>query len=631
MDLFSDIPPEDLKVFTEEAEEQLQLLDESIIRMESEGTDPLLIQEIFIQEIFRAAHTLKGSSAMLGHQLMSQLAHAMETVLDRVRKGTLPITTPVIDALLLGLDGLRTMKDDLTAYRESVLDIGPSVAKLELVTEEHEGDQPSALGATETAATLTLDGAAMSQLRTALAAGQSAYLLNVTLSPETALLAVRCFQALTQAASVGDVIASLPSLQDIEQERAGLELQIILASPQNAGGITRAVESAPDVESVGVEPYRLEEAEAVPVKEGPAVESDTSKPGASAQTVRIDVERLDSLMNTVGELVIDRTRMGQINKAFAARYQDDEWVEALGTTSSHIARLIGELQEEIMRVRMLPIGSVFSGFPRMIRDLAKRFDKRLDFQMEGQETEIDRTVVEHIRDPLVHLLRNAVDHGIETPAVRRAAGKPEKGTLRLSARHEQSLIAIAVEDDGQGIDAAKIRDSSVKKGLVSAVAVARMSDAEALNLIFMAGLSTHEQATDVSGRGVGMDIVKTNIESVHGFVSLDTKVGQGTKFTLKLPLTLATTHSLLVTSRGSLFAVPLVYVLQALEIAPEGVHIVGGMEVMSHRGSVLPLLQLSTLLGSRRAAEANGHKRYAVVVRFGERTLGLVVDGLMEP
>ena len=293
-------------------------------------------------------------------------------------------------------------------------------------------------------------------------------------------------------------------------------------------------------------------------------------------------------------------------------------------------KVVDELQEDIMKARMLPIGTVFSGFPRMVRDLAQKINKKVDFEIGGQDTEIDRTVIEHIRDPLVHLLRNSIDHGIETPEERIANGKPESGTIKLSAYQEHSFIIITVTDDGKGIDAKTMRDSSVKKGIISAEAASRLSDTESIDLIFSPGASTAEQTTDISGRGVGMDIVKTNIESINGFVRVDTKVGEGTKFILMLPLTLATIQALLFSVDSTVYAVPLVHVLEAVILGPGEISSVEGKDVIRLRDNVVPLLRLNALFNASSKETSSDDKTYVIVIRFGERLIGLSVDSLIE-
>ncbi len=638
MDLAPDITAEDLKVFLEETEEQLQLLDEDIIRLEKEAGN-----EGLLQGIFRAAHTLKGSSAMLGHSRMSELAHAMESVLDKVRKGELEPRSGVVDALLHSLDGLRALKEELVSSEDSGADIGPMVAELKGVMEE-EGGVVSGGGEKEEGRGLMLGEDERERLHESVAAGQRGYLVKVELDRASSFTSVRCFQVVTELSQVGEVIISAPSLKEIEEEKAGFVLELVVTSFQGEEQLKGVVEVVSDVESVNIGAYDVKEVK--PAEGGSAGDGgqklqaqaaqDHGGHAPTSQTVRIDVGLLDKMMNMIGELVISSSRIMQIGKTLESKYKDEGMVQELGRSSTHTSKVVNELHEDIMKVRMLPIGTVFSGFPRMVRDLAQKSKKKVDFIVEGQETGIDRTVVEHIRDPLVHLLRNAVDHGIEGPGERKAAGKLETAVLRLSACHEEGHILITVEDDGKGIDTGVVKEAAVKKGFISAEDAAKMGDDEALDLIFSPGMSTKEKATEVSGRGVGLDIVRKNIEALSGFAMVDTMVGSGTKFRLRLPLTLATLDSLLVSCCEALYAIPIVNVLEAALLKPSEVNTIGGKEVIRLRGSVLPLLRLGRTLGigdgdmsDEQGAGGNGLIA-VVVVRAGDRMVGLAVDALLE-
>ncbi|MDA0734670.1 MAG: chemotaxis protein CheA [Chloroflexi bacterium] len=520
-----------------------------------------------------------------------------------------------------------TSKDDLANDEDSNVDIAPAVKELEAAMGSQDPAKGSAKKANATPI-LSLDQTATQRLQTAQITGQNIFLVAVTLQEDTPWASVRCFQVLQGLSLMGDVITSKPTQEDIEAEKVSGEIQVVIATEHDADTLRAPLVTLEDISEVSIEPYTPPEESASSGKD-PNGEAIVRKPGQS-QTVRIDVERLDHLMNTIGELVIDRTRILQIGQMLSTRYKEDELVQALGTTTAHVVKVVDELQEDIMKARMLPIGTVFSGFPRMVRDLAQKINKKVDFEIGGQETEIDRTVIEHIRDPLVHLLRNSVDHGIETPEERVAQGKPGAGTLKLSAIQENSYIIITVEDDGKGIDAKRVKESSVRKGIISAEVASRMTDAEALDLIFSPGASTAEQTTDISGRGVGMDIVKTHIESINGFVKLDTKVGEGTKFTLMLPLTLATLQALLFSVDKTVYAVPLVYVLEAVIIDSGEISTIEGNEVIRLRDNVVPLLRLKTVFNSNHQGFNPDDKTYIVVVRFGDRLVGLCVDSLIE-
>ncbi|MBF8267298.1 MAG: CheA signal transduction histidine kinase [Dehalococcoidia bacterium] len=623
MDWVAGIPPEDMKVFLQEADEHLQRLDEDLVRLEREPAKPELLQEIF-----RAAHTLKGSSGMLGHRRMADVAHAMESVLDKLRKGTLAPSSPVIDNLLHGVDALRSLRDELLSGQESGVAVEPLLAELEQTgASENAPASPETDDQAETP--LALGPLARERLPGLLAAGHTVHKVRVTLKRDVQWPAVRCFQVLSLLAEAGEVLCSIPSQEEIEQEKACGQLDLVLATTQSGDALRQIVASVDEVERAEVTPYGLLEAPLAPEGEPSGSAKSPQGKGGPAPTVRVDVGRLDDLANTVGELVIDGTRVIQITRVLEGKYKGDELVEALGKTSAHIVKLADELQEGALKMRMLPIGTVFTGFHRTVRDLAQRASKKVDFVIEGQETEIDRGVIERLRDPLIHLLRNSVDHGLEPPEQRRAAGKGETGLIRLAAYHEQGHIVITIEDDGRGIDPRSVRDAAVRKGLISAEAASRLSDTEAIDLIFMPGASTAEKVTEVSGRGVGMDIVRTNIEAINGFVTVDTRVGQGTRVTLKLPLTLATLRALLVSLDHAIYAIPLVHILEAVKLERGKVSTIGGREVMRLRGDVLPLLELSGVLGLR-ARGVGEADCFAVVVRFGEKRVGLVVDSLMD-
>ena len=619
MGLADDITEEDLEVFLQEADEQLLLLDEDIVRLEHEQNNAPLLQEIF-----RAAHTLKGSSAMMGLVQMTELAHGMEGLLDRVRQGTLEVTSQAVDALLHSLDRLKTMKDNLANSKVVDVDISGAAAELEAVLGQPSSnlsDHESSLIRDE----ITLDSASADKLEGILDNGGQAYLVKLSIDRQTSWASVRMFQILQELSNLGEVISSLPNQQDVEEAKTGFDLQVVLVSERDAETLREAAASVDDVVEVVAGPYHPP-AQAQAISE---TGSTLQNRGRQIQTVRIDVELLDRMMNTIGELAIDRARILQIGKLLHTRYKHDELVDSLGQTTSHVVKVVDDLQQEIMKARLLPVGTVFNGFSRMVRDLAQKFGKKVDFVIEGQDTEVDRTMIERIRDPLLHLLRNAIDHGIETPEVRAALGKPETATIRLVARHEQSQIVISVEDDGGGINPDLVRAAALKKGLVSAEALARLSDAQIIDLIFLPGASTAEKTTDVSGRGVGMDIVKTNVEAVNGVLTVDNRVGEGCKFSIRLPLTLATLQTLLLSLQDTTYAVPLIHVVEALKAEPQDIYTIGGEEVIRMRDTVVPLLRLGTALNRDHSEVNKDEDTYVVVVRLGDHMIGLAVDSFI--
>lgn len=482
------------------------------------------------------------------------------------------------------------------------------------------------------------------RLEAAVAAGTSVFHVTVQIEPESDWAAVRCFQALNELTARGEVLASIPSQQQIEDEQVGKTLQVLFATAEEADVISAPLATVADVVDVSVVPWAARAAVGETTAESAAggapvakeAPTETGTRTEAQQSVRIDVERLDQLMNMVGELVIDRTRIAQISRTLLGRHKEDEQVRALAETSAHIVRVVDELHASMMQVRMLPVGLLFSKFPRLVRDLSRSTGKQVRLVVEGEGTEIDRSVIEKIKDPLVHLIRNSVDHGVEPLEVRRAAGKPDVATVRLAAQHESGSIVITIDDDGGGIDVAAVRAAAVRRGALTAEAAERLSEDDALNLIFEPGLSTAKRTTEVSGRGVGMDIVRRDVEALNGRVDVTTEPGRGTRFTLRLPLTLATFGGLLVRSGKAMYALPLSYVQETVRTDSASVGTVMTKSVMNLRGNVMPLLRLGEAIsrtGTERAPIGE-EPMFAVVVKAGDgerdRAVAVAVDELID-
>lgn len=614
-----DLSPDELKVFLEETDEQIELLDENIVKLEKEGDDTELLQEIF-----RAAHTLKGSSAMVGLDRMAELTHAMESLLDRLRNHTLSVNSEIIDALLYGLDAVKVLKEDITSPEESDFDIAPVVAVIKAVT------STEATVEVVVKARIVNDQTVRDDVRTALDDNLNVFLVEISFDV-TDWVAVRCLQVLTELARMGTVITSSPTADEVDEDKVGLELKLLLATADDRDTIQGTVLSIADVKGAEIGPYSPnEEVESSAKARVGASLANRSQGQQSFQSIRIDVTVLDSLMNIVEELVIDRSRISRVGRLLQEKYRDDILVRQLTQTSDHIIQIINELQENIMQVRMVPIGTIFSRFPRLVRDLAQSQQKKLDFIVQGEDTELDRSIIEQIRDPLIHILRNAVDHGIEVPEKRSSQGKPESATLRLSAFHEQGNVVITIEDDGRGIDTDRVREAAVRKNIVSAEEVALLSHNEATNLIFLPGMSTAEKTTEVSGRGVGLDIVHANVEGLNGSVSLETQVGQGSKFTIRLPLTVAIMQGLLVSSNDAVYVLPLVSLVETLTVETDEIQPIRGREVIRLREKIIPIIRLSTVLSGAASDADASDKTLIVVVRTGDLLLGVIVDALLE-
>jgi two-component system chemotaxis sensor kinase CheA len=711
-----------LGVFLDEAEEQLQQLDETIVRLEQTPDDLDLLNTIF-----RAAHTLKGSSASMGFNNMATLTHRMESVLDLLRQGKLALSREIIDVLLAGLDELRLLRDSIAAGSGDEGEIGGTVARLEAILNGQplaaagaKGDggaagagaigttatagtagtaaaagasgaagtaattgtvpaagvagaagtatpastaaTPGTAGAAGTAATpgtaraaaaagttgaagpvgtpgttLVLDDIEQNVIRAARVKGYHGYEIRVQLEDGCQMKSARAYLVFNNLKDAGEIIKSVPHTQELEAEKFGDTFTLAFVSREDADTLANIVKSISEIKAVTVRPLVLEEDRAAAAA-GPGREQDSS--GAAVrtagltgehhinQTVRVDVQRLENLMNLVGELVIDRTRLAEVGNGLKNRLGNEELLETLEEVSLHIGRITSDLQEEIMKARMFPVDQIFNRFPRMVRDLARKAGKEIDFIVEGRETELDRTVIEEIGDPLIHLLRNAIDHGIEEPEQRLRAGKTRHGTVRLRAFHQENQIVITVEDDGAGMEPEKIKARAVDKGLISREVAARLAPREALDLIFLPGLSTSVQVTDVSGRGVGMDIVRNHIEKINGTIDIRTTPGKGTCFTIKMPLTLAINRSLLVQVGGRVYAFPLAKVVEIIDIKPAEIQHVHRQQVVVVRGRVLPLIYLGQALGLTRGG-LEAENLAVVIVGLAEKQVGFIVDHLI--
>jgi two-component system chemotaxis sensor kinase CheA len=473
----------------------------------------------------------------------------------------------------------------------------------------------------------------------------TAVLITAEISANSIASAARALQLMMSLQALGEIVKMEPSPAQIQAATPVRHFMAQVITNKSADEIAQALMWISELDRVTVgneeivgaapapAPSLPEAAPAAPAAAPTAPAERSSKaPVAVDKTVRTSVERLDSLMNLVGELITDRNRLFQIRGGFEGRFHGDAQVENLVETAVHIGRITDQLQEEVMRIRMLPVSNVFNKFPRLVRDLARKAGKQVELVIRGEETELDRSVIEEISDPLIHLIRNSVDHGLEPPEERRAAGKAERGTILLTARHEESRIIITVEDDGRGINTDAVKASAVRKGLVSEGEAAAMADEDAIQLIFRSGLSTAKIISDISGRGVGMDIVRTNIERLNGAIVVETRPGRGTQFQVALPLTLAIIPALLVRVSDRMLAVPLASIVEAHRIPSADMHTVNGRKVVQLRGQVLPLVRLYDVLRTKTTFDESqplAEREYVVAVRWGKMEMGLIVEKLV--
>ena len=600
------------ELFVTESREHVSAINHSLLDLERGvgGDEP-------VGSIFRAVHTIKGMSATMGYTAVASLSHELETLLDRVRRGVRAIDEPLMELLFQSADVLEAAIETAVSGASTV-DVGPLVERLR--AQGQAGDAP-APGRSDGVARPPASGGGW----TALEPAGNGVLVRVRLAPETPLVGVRAFLVVQAARALGTVSAISPSADAMQRGEMEHDFALRLVTERDATAVEHALRAAGDVVDVVVGEASLVEQAEHPVSE-PAtfVEALTTSTPADGtgvrqqRSVRIDLRRLDNLMNLIGELVITRGRLVQLSASI-----DDA---ALTETVSQASRLVADLQDEIMTSRMVPVWQVFDRFPRLVRDAAHSVHKQVDFVIEGKEVELDRSMLDEVGDPIVHLLRNAVDHGIEVPAVRVALGKPAAGRLTLSALRDRSAVAIRVTDDGKGVDRQRVLERAHEQGLVEPSRT-ELSDEELFRIISRPGFSTAETVTDLSGRGVGIDAVYNRVRTLGGSVDMRSVPGQGTTVTMRLPLTLAIVRALLARIGDETYAVPMTHIRETVELLPSILRSVQGKEVMMLRDEVLPLMRMRELMrfdGDR----ARGTEQ-VVVVELADRRAALVVDALI--
>jgi two-component system chemotaxis sensor kinase CheA len=648
-------------VFLEESEEHLQSLNEHLLELEKSPSLETL------DEIFRSAHTLKGMAATMGFDDVAKLTHQMENVLQKLKTNEIAVTSRVVDVLFKCLDNLESMVQLIASGSDQKTDIKDLMEILALIETDQApaGVVPTpeievALASEEALAnvdansigdeiladlaSLGLNQYEENIIHEAKHKGFKTYQIVVRLQEGCLLKQARAFMVFSALGKFGDIIKSIPHVQELEKEDFDLEILIVLLTSEAIDQISKSVRSIAEIDDVIIkemaisEPREVTEADEAeehvnvvelsqedkhPVIEQMAAKKTDAhaKTGRALQTVRVDIERLDKLMNLVGELVISKTRLDQIGRS--SNMGD------LPETTEQIDRISTDLQALVMQVRMVPVEQVFNRFPRMVRDLSKELGKEIDFVIEGQETELDRTVIDEIGDPIVHLLRNSIDHGMESPEDRVAFGKPRVGNITLSARHEGNNVVIEVLDNGRGIDVEVLKGSALQKGLISQEDFEKITDTEALNLILLPGFSTAVNVTDVSGRGVGMDAVRTKIESLSGTIKIETEKGSFTRISIWLPLTLAIIQALLIKVCGEVYAIPLANIEETLAVEENEIKHIQQNEVILLRGNTLSLVRLKGLLEAEGHCEAEDGLINIVVVRKGDKRAGCVVDSLI--
>ncbi|MGY4689435.1 chemotaxis protein CheW [Salibacterium sp. K-3] len=646
-----------LEVFIDESQEHLQTLNDNLMQLEKEPEDISIVGEIF-----RSAHTLKGMGATMGFEDLAHLTHNLENVLDLIRQEQLEVTSHVMDVVFESVDDLEGMIVDISNGGDGSRDVKEAVKKLEAL---QNGDNAETAAAPETAAAAeappapaetqngtvgeTYDEYERTVLKQSFEQGYYPYKLEITLDEKTMLKAARVYMVFEVLEQVGDIIKSTPPADDLEDENFEFSFVITVISSVEQEELKQRVLKVSEINDVTVEIVNTEEsnpkeqssqtledtksAEHTPAeqkKTGDPAKADKKEKQDNApkkgnelnKTIRVNIDRLDVLMNLFEELVIDRGRLEQIS----SELNNSE----LSETVERMSRISGDLQEIILNMRMMPVDQVFNRFPRMVRSLSKELGKKVNLEISGAETELDRTIIDEIGDPLVHLIRNSIDHGIEDPDVREAAGKPAQGTVQLRAYHSGNNVFIEIEDDGGGIDQDKIIKKSLENGVVTEEDLEKMSDQQIFGLMFASGFSTAEAITDISGRGVGLDVVRSTFETLGGSVTVDSEFGKGSLFSVQLPLTLSIIDVMLVEVGKEKYGVPLTAIVETAIVNKNEVYSAHNQKVIDFRGNVIPLVFLNDIFQVPDTNSDEENEYYSlVIVSKGEKIAGLVVDSLI--
>ncbi|GLO67205.1 MULTISPECIES: chemotaxis protein CheA [Oceanobacillus] len=630
-----------LDMFLDESREHLQIINDNILQLEKEPEDISIVNEIF-----RSAHTLKGMSATMGFEDIASLTHKMENVLDLIRNHQLTVNSEIIDSIIVGIEYLEEMVQSISEGNDGKKDVTTLLSRLEQI------EKGEVAATTETiiipdqqvntvdVEKLDLDEFQLTILKQAKEQGFEPYQISVELSDECILKGARAYMVFEALESHGEIIQTTPTVEEIEDGNFGQSFQLTLLTGDSSNTIKEIIEKVSEVKEADIQLLSKtlgsvesekesikKDNEAVDIQ--PAVvkkeensKNKSEKRTSSSRTIRVNLEKIDDLLNLFEEVVIDRSRLEVISETI-----DDI---DLKETVEHMSRVSSDMQSLILAMRMVPIEQVFNRFPRMIRGLSKDLNKQISLEIIGADTELDRTVIDEIGDPLVHLIRNSVDHGIEIPEERRKHGKPEEGKLVLRAFHSGNHVFIEIEDDGAGINRDKVQSKAIENGLITEQEAELLTDDQIAAFIMSSGFSTADKVSDISGRGVGLDVVKSKIESLGGQVSIETNAGQGSIFSIQLPLTLSIIATLLVSVQKETYAVPLSSIIETVVLPKNKIMLAHGKEVMDFRGKVIPIVSLASIFNVPAMEKKPDQQNYAiVVVKKGEKLTGLIVDAFI--
>ena len=641
-----------LEVFIEESKEHLQSCNDHLLELEKSPNDMSIINEIF-----RSAHTLKGMSATMGYEDLAKLTHKMENVLDAIRNQTIAVTPELIDVVFIAVDDLEEMVQSIASGGDGKRDVSNAVEKLKLI---EESQSSSVIDAQKEVAVATVeadeeqkttyDEFERTVIEQSKEQGFSTFEISISLREDCLLKAARVYMVFGVLEELGEIIKSTPPVEQLEEEQFDQNFTITIVTKETSVEIENKVMKVSEVENVEVLSITLTDSnneiqskslesktvelkpienQVVPSEKATinnASQSDNNESKnhsagkATSKTIRVNIERLDILLNLFEELVIDRGRLEQISSELNN--------QELQETVDRMSRITGDLQNIILNMRMVPIDTVFNRFPRMVRQIARDLHKKVNLEIIGAETELDRTVIDEIGDPLVHLIRNSCDHGIETPEIRKINGKSEEGTVILKAYHSGNHVFIEIEDDGSGISREKVLKKALKSGIVNEETAATLSDKQVYELIFASGFSTAESISSLSGRGVGLDVVKNTIENLGGEVTVDSIEGKGSLFSIQLPLTLSIISVMLVEIQREKYAIPLSSIIETAIIKKDDILHAHNQKVIDFRGKVVPLLFLKDLFEVPVFKEEDEFIS-VIIIRKGEKMAGLVVDSFI--
>ncbi len=623
-------------MFLEETNEQIEAIERDLLALESGQADSEIVNSIF-----RMAHSIKGASATMGFDNMTSLSHDLENLLGKIRSKEISIDIQIMDVFFTSIDALKNIHQCIANREQCNIDIESLCKEIQQIIIQKTKEKKQSNDDNEIS-NFKQNKHVDNNIRFDLTQKEieliervnpkyDVFKIIIILNKTTKMKSVKCFLITNNLLGIGEVIKTNPeNFEKIPDENFGNTFEVLVATENTEKSVYNNINSISEIHKIYMKNVRQREIE-IHVPNNLVINDSNKSKKIEKTSIRIDVNKIDKLLNLIGEFIIDKESLNQLSIELNKKYKNDVFVNKLANLMSHINSTASELQDTIMSTRMLPISSVFNRFPRMVRDLAQKCNKKINFVIEGKETEIDKGIIEELVDPLTHLLRNSIDHGIETIDTRKQVGKEEEGLIRLSAKHKEGSIVIEIEDDGNGINIKEITKKVIEKKLSTEEKLKNLSEKEILQYIFEPGFSTANEITDISGRGVGLDVVKSNIGNLNGIIDVETYDGKGTKFIIKLPLTLAILQALLIEEDKYIFAIPIHSIIEMVRLKEneikERIHNVSGVEVFRWREQTIPIVNVGNYFGLDNYNVKN--KMFIVVVGYSDKRFGLVIDKII--